>query len=60
MLKSVRKLARIDPLGEFVQTLTAVLVASLIVNGLLPSGTDLIVLSAAYRDTWAVVYLGLT
>lgn len=58
--KLARGVARIDPLGEFGRTLTALLVASLVVDGLLPSGTDLEISSAAYWDAWAAVYLGLT
>jgi uncharacterized membrane protein len=60
MLGFVRKLARIDPLGEFGRTLIAALVAWLVVYLLLPSNAEYEVSSPAYWDAWALVYLGLT
>src|SRR3954447_18688533 len=47
-------------MNEIGRTLAAVLVASIIIYGLLPSETSLDITSTMYWDVWAATYLGLT
>lgn len=47
-------------MNEIGRTLAAVLVASIIIYGLLPSETSFDITSTMYWDVWAATYLGLT
>jgi uncharacterized membrane protein len=55
-----RVIGRISLLNDFGRTLAAVLVTSVIVYGLIPSGTEPDLASAIYWNIWATTYLGLT